>query len=183
MENEKANYRPDPPKEVLIEPPAFLSMILASAEVFRKECFGLLLGNRGFDRYVIEHAFAVQTAQRSLYWSKPNEKREARITELSKRLSLGVELLGDFHSHCQLGSSKALAKPSTEDVAFMEAERVYIILALNKTKQNIMWGQNIDKTISGTLGDYHFRIGAYIAWGTWKYYKLKVICPIATGIR
>ena len=26
-------------------------------------------------------------------------------------------------------------------------------------------------------------IGAYIAWGTWKYYKLKVICPIATGIR
>jgi proteasome lid subunit RPN8/RPN11 len=176
-------HRPDPPKELLIEPPAFISMILASAEVFRKECFGLLLGNRGIERYVVEHAFAVQTAERSLYWSRPNEKREARITELSKRLSLGVELLGDFHSHCQLGKSKAISKPSMEDISFMEEGNIYIILALNKTDKNIMWGQNQDKTISGTLGNYHFRIGGYIAWGTWKYYKLRVICPIATGIR
>ena len=41
---------------------AFIDLLLSSAEVYKKECFGLLLGYKLEDRFIVEHAFSVQTA-------------------------------------------------------------------------------------------------------------------------
>lgn len=169
------------PTEILIEPPAFISMILSAIEVFHLETYGLLLGNRG-ERIVIEHALSLQSAERAIYAVKPNPKREERIKELSEKMGLGLELLGDFHSHTEIGTNKAKPVPSLEDIANMIEGDVHIIIAVNKSEKRKHWHLNRDKTISGTLGGFHIKVSAYYAWGTWKYYKLRVICPIATGL-
>jgi proteasome lid subunit RPN8/RPN11 len=169
------------PKEVLIEPPAFISMILSAVEVFHLESYGLLLGNRG-ERFVVEHALPLQSAKREIYGVSPRKDREERIRELSEGMGLGIELLGDFHSHTEIGKSKAKPIPSLEDIAFMVEGNIYIILAVNKSRKREHWRANLDKTLSGTLGGYHIKLSAYLVWKGWRYHKLKIVCPIATGM-
>jgi len=43
---------------------AFVDLLLSSAEVYKKECLGFLLGYRLEDRFIVEHAFSFQTADR-----------------------------------------------------------------------------------------------------------------------
>ena len=43
---------------------AFIDRLSSSAEVYKKECFGFLLGYKLEDRFIVEHAFSVQTATR-----------------------------------------------------------------------------------------------------------------------
>ena len=168
-------------KEIVLQAPAFVPMVLSALEVYHMETFGLLLGYRG-DRFYVEQAIPIQTAERSLYWTRPKEERENRIVELSEKLGLGYEILGDYHSHCMLGNSRGIAMPSNEDLATMEEGNLYIIIAVNKAKRKTRWKLLSDGSLGGTLGGYNIKIAAFTPWGNWRYRKLRVLCPIATGI-
>lgn len=170
------------PREVLIEPPAFISMLMAVLEVFHYEAFGLLLGNRGEERWVVEHAVPLQTAERSLYGVSPKLRREERLKEISKILGIGLELIGDFHSHTQIGKSKAKAKPSSLDLGTMEPGNIYIIVAVNEAKKRMPWSNLKNGDLSGTVGGFAVRFSAFSMLDERRYTRLKVLCPIATGI-
>ena len=43
---------------------AFIDLLLSSAEVYKSECLGFLLGYKLEDRFIVEHAFSLQTASR-----------------------------------------------------------------------------------------------------------------------
>lgn len=165
--------------EVLVEAPAFLHMVLAASEVFHEETFGLLLGNLG-KRAVVEYAIPLQKVKRSMYYAEPQITREKRVREVTKSLGMGIDIIGDFHSHTQIGKDKAIPSPSAEDIATMDEGKIYLILAFNWKKGRLSWKTNYDGTLSGTLWDFHIKIGAYTVYEN-IVKRVTVICPVATG--
>ena len=51
--------------DVYISTNAFWALLVSAIEVYKKECFGILLGYRdSSDIYIVEHAISYQTAHR-----------------------------------------------------------------------------------------------------------------------
>lgn len=169
-------------KKVIVKERAFWSMVLSAIEVYRLETLGLLLGMKGEDKFIIEYAIPFQTAHKAKTWVSPNERRASRVKKIVHLLP--VDVVGDYHSHTEIGDSKALPHPSGDDIADMEEGKVYIILAVNESHKTVGWHNNTDGSISGTLGGYHVRITAheYIKQG--RHYKnVEIICPAAVGLK
>lgn len=161
---------------------AFLAMILSSIEVFHHETLGVLLGYRGQDFFVVEYAIPYQTALKGLTWVEPRPRRTQRLERILEKMP--VDVIGDYHSHTEMGKSQALARPSWEDVADMEESKVHLIVAVNSKQKDRKWRHNRNGGISGTLGEYHLDIGAAVLSkkGRWGYKIAKIVCPSATGI-
>ncbi len=171
------------PTQCLLRDHVFLTMVLAASEVYKKETLGFLLGYQAGDLLLVEYAVPLQSAERGFVWAKVPEARLKRIEELSERFSLGLHLIGDFHSHTQLGSSLARAEPSPTDIAFMDPGRLYIILAVNEYqgKKHQVWHRK-GKKLAGSLGEYAFEIGAFYCDRERHYVELEIRCPFAQAL-
>ena len=159
---------------------AFLDLLLSSAEVYKKECLGFLLGYKLEDRFIIEHAFSFQTASRKpkgvIYHDKSHKKIEQILARFDR-----LAIIGDFHSHTQFGMTKGLPFPSKEDVLGMTPEHIYLIVAINNNKKTMSWAENKDSTISGSVGNFFFKISAYFMNGSISLRKAKIHCPFPPG--
>jgi proteasome lid subunit RPN8/RPN11 len=170
---------------VYISENAFIDLLLSSAEVYKKECLGFLLGYRLEDRFIVEHAFTVQTANRRhkgvVYDRKNHKKIEQILTRLDK-----LQIIGDFHSHTQFGLIKGLPIPSQEDIKEMLPGHVYLIVAINNNQKTLPWGENRDGTISGSISEFFFKISAYFlnnGNGVTSAKRAKIHCPFPPGFR
>src|SRR5512142_2630635 len=105
---------------------AFIDILLSSAEVYKRECLGFLLGYRLEDRFIVEHAFSFQTARRRPKGVVSRDRSHRKIEPIISRCDR-LQIIGDFHSHTQFGMSKGLPFPSPEDVKSMAEERIYLI--------------------------------------------------------
>ena len=76
---------------------AFIDLLLSSAEVYRKECLGFLLGYRLEDRFIIEHAFSFQTASRKPKGVVSHDTSHKKIDPILARLDR-LRIIGDFDS-------------------------------------------------------------------------------------
>lgn len=170
-------------KTVFIQQTAFLSIVLSSVEVFHHEALGVALGFTSEDQFIIQYAIPYQTARKALTWVAPRPKRVARIERILDHHPVNV--IGDFHSHTELGDLKALCRPSGEDIADMEEGKVHLIVALNETNRRSPWIHKADGNIAGTLEGYHITIGAFYLEnrGRYKFIRANIVCPSATGIR
>lgn len=170
-------------RTIFIQQTAFLSMVLSSVEVFHHEALGVVLGFAGEDQFVIEYAIPYQTARKALTWVAPRPKRVARIERILEHHPVNV--IGDFHSHTELGNLKALCRPSGEDIADMEEGKIHLILALNETRRRSPWVHRANGNISGTLEGYRITIGAFHLEnkGRYGFMRANIVCPSATGIR
>jgi hypothetical protein len=168
-------------KTIIVKERAFWSMALSAIEVFHLETLGLLLGMKGEDKFIVEYAIPYQTAQKQKTWVSPNERRASRIKKIVDILP--VDLIGDFHSHTEIGETRATVVPSGDDIADMEKNKVYIILAMNESVKKVKWHPNKDGSISGTLGGYHIRMIAHELDSRGRHYKnVEVVCPAAVGL-
>lgn len=167
-------------KTIHIKEDAFLAMILSSVEVYRQETLGVLLGYAGIDKFIVEYSVPYQTAVKGYSWVQPKPKTSERIGKLIKGMPMDV--IGDFHSHTQWGKSKAKAFPSGEDIADMETNRVYIIVAVNDKEKSESWKYTEHGTIKGTIDEYAIEVGAHILVDKYKAAPIKIICPSATGL-
>jgi proteasome lid subunit RPN8/RPN11 len=167
--------------KVYISESAFMDLVLSSAEVYKKECLGILLGYKLEDRFIIEHAFTYQTAKRGhkgVSFHRRGHKKIDAILEKFERL----QILGDFHSHTQFGEFKGIANPSPEDVSGMEHGKIYIIMAINDNERTRPWKENRDKTASGSIGTFYYKISAYYIDAKDKFIKkAKIYCHFPTG--
>jgi len=159
-----------------------MSLLLSSAEVFKKESLGYLLGYRLEDRFIIEHAFSLQTARRKrrgvLLRHNDQKKIEPILAKFEK-----LQIIGDFHSHTQYGESKGLPVPSTEDIEGMEPNNLYIIIAINDVQHSRMWRENRDGSISGSIGDFFFKISAYFySEEDSAPQRARIYCPFPPGL-
>lgn len=110
-----------------------MDILLSSAEVYKRECLGCLLGGRLGDRFVVEHAFSFQTANRRhkgvVFHDKNHRKMQLIIERFEK-----LQKIGDFHFHTQFGPAKGLPMPSEEDIAGMKEGLIYLIVTINIMK-------------------------------------------------
>lgn len=165
---------------IYIKERAFLAMILSVVEVYKRETLGLLLGYRGNNKFFVEYAIPFQTAEKGFSWAEPKAKAFARMTNIIKNMA--IDVIGDYHSHTEYGGERAKAIPSGEDIADMHSGNVHVIVAVNPKLKRERWRPNEDGTISGTISDYHIRISAATPIEEYKYKRVKIICPSATGL-
>jgi proteasome lid subunit RPN8/RPN11 len=159
---------------------AFIDLLLSSAEVYKKECFGFLLGYKLEDRFIVEHAFSVQTANRGHKGVEYNRKNHRKIEPILARFNK-LQKIGDFHSHTQFGPTKGLPIPSDEDIHSMAPDHIYLIVAINNNEKTLSWGENVDGTISGSVSDFFFKISAHFLNGDTSVKKAKIHCPFPPG--
>src|ERR1044071_6557967 len=143
---------------------AFWGLLIAAVEVYKRECFGLLIGYReqkeDEDRFIIEHALPYQTAGRRHKGVVSNPRAHKRIERFLANIPQ-LSVIGDFHSHTMWGCSRAASHPSDTDVAGMVPENVYVIVSVNDRLREVPWNYNDDGSLSGTTDDHYFRLTAY----------------------
>lgn len=177
--------------KVYLSESTFLGLLLSAAEVYKKECLGYLLGYRLEDRFIVEHAFSLQTASRRLKGVILGDKNQKKIEEVLERFDK-LQIIGDFHSHTQFGETKGLPIPSEDDIKTMKSGNIYLIVAVNDIDKVYSWSENRDGTISGSVGRLFFKIAAYYLAkkkkgspeesspeGTVK--RAKIYCPFPPG--
>lgn len=170
---------------VYISENAFIDLLLSSAEVYKKECLGFLLGYKLEDRFIVEHAFTAQNANRRHKGVVYNRKNHKKIGPILARFDK-LQIIGDFHSHTQFGLTKGLPIPSPEDIKEMLPGHVYLIVAINNNEKTMPWGENRDGTISGSVSDFFFKISACFlnnGNGVTSVKKAKIHCPFPPGFR
>jgi proteasome lid subunit RPN8/RPN11 len=146
--------------DIYISEQAFLGLILAAAEVYRRECYGLLFGYSLPGKAIVEGAIAYQTAERkfstvSLY-ARQNKVIQKVISQFPKH-----EYVGEFHSHPDYGGYVGDPGLGLEDAVGVGEAEVQLVIAINPRRRTVAWSTNRDGTLSGTLGDHHYRIGGY----------------------
>lgn len=159
---------------------AFLDLLVSSAEVYKRECLGFLLGYRLEDRYIIEHAFSFQTANRRPKGVSSLDRSHQKIEPILARFDR-LQIIGDFHSHTEFGNMKGLPQPSSEDIRGMKAGNIYVIVAINSNRKTRHWEENRDNTISGSVDKFFYKISAYYLTAGSYIRKAKVHCPFPPG--
>jgi len=167
--------------EVYISANAFWALLISAIEVYKRECFGLLLGYRDSNNiYIVEHAISYQTANRSHTGVEKNGRASRRIDKFLANLP-HLSLIGDFHSHTGWGDLKGVGNLSTQDIYDMSPDNLYIIIVANDKRRSSAWQYNGDGTLSGTVDDYHFRLGGYYLDENLRAKRANIFCPYAIG--
>ena len=167
--------------DVYISANAFWALLVSAIEVYKKECFGILLGYRDSSNiYIIEHALSHQTARRTHGSVEKNHRASKRIQSFLASIP-HLSLVGDFHSHTGWGDLKGVGHPSQADITDMTQETISVIIVVNDKRRSSAWQYNGDGTLSGTVDNYHFRIGAYYLDPQDKSRRANIFCPYAIG--
>src|SRR4051812_25295154 len=94
------------PMTAYISQNAFWGLLISAAEVYKRECFGLLIGYRDRreerDMYIVEHALPYQTATRRHKGVASNPRAHRRIERFLRNIPQ-LSVIGDFHSHTMWG--------------------------------------------------------------------------------
>lgn len=187
-------------KEIYISEQAFLGLIFATAEVYRRECYGLMFGYALEEKIIVEGAIAYQTAERKFSTVALYERQSRVIQGIISRFPK-YEYLGEFHSHPDYRGRAGLVGLTPDDLVDLQEHEIHLVIAINPRRRGVAWGTNADGTLSGTLGDHHFRIGGYhirYAVGTRpqkkakgdsrprprrpRIFRARVSCPYAVGL-
>lgn len=170
--------------QVYLNENVFLGLVLSSVEVYKKECFGLLLGYRTPEKYVVEHAIPYQSAKRGHGWIELRSDKWKVLKDVLKSFPR-LDVVGDFHSHTLYGDIKAKVSLSKDDIRYMEPHELQLVIAVNENKRATPWTRNHDKTISGAINGFHFKVAAYYfangAKGAKRPQLSDILCPFAIG--
>lgn len=159
----KANM--DPPT-VDIEKEPFLDMLLAAIETFKRECVGYIFGykpSRKRNSFIITNVVNIQLAKKR----KNSEVVQSQLSrknceDLFKKYPSLFSVIGDFHSHPEWGRHKGVAMPSEIDIKNIEQGEISIIIAISTiNKDRILWQNNNEGGIKGSLGDYKFCLNVF----------------------
>ncbi len=110
--------------EVYISANAFWALLISAVEVYKRECFGILLGYRdSANIFIVEHAISYQTANRRHTSVERNGRASKRMHKFLANLP-HLSLIGDFHSHTGWGDLRGVGAPSSEDVVSVASRNV-----------------------------------------------------------
>jgi proteasome lid subunit RPN8/RPN11 len=158
-----------------------MDLLLSSAEVYKKECLGYLLGFRLEDRFVVEHCITLQSADRKHREVALNMTIKKKVESILERFHR-LQIIGDFHSHTPYGELKGLPIPSRDDILSMKQSQIYFIIAINNNAKTMSWKENRDGTISGSAGRFFYKISAYTLQNSGEATrKTRIHCPFPPG--
>ncbi len=173
------------PIKAYLSLPSLLAIVTSSVEIFRKEAIGYLIGFKGERKYMVQYAIPYQTAESSATHATINDDRVARVNEILKLLSEGLEYIGEFHSHTVYGDSPGRVIPSNEDLLSTIPGDLNLICAVNFKKRAVDWYENKRGILTGTVGKYRIEIGGYYIDEPFigrQYQRVDVKCPAITGL-
>lgn len=153
----------------------FWALLVSAIEVYKKECYGLLLGYRGGGRFLVENAIAVQKAERHATWVKAKDASFRKILSFFRNLP-HLDLVGDFHSH-----PNALPTLSKEDVESMRPGDLSIVVEIRDRAKEQYWRYNEDGTLSGSTDDHYLKVAAFTKDRRGKVSPVEILCPFAIG--
>jgi proteasome lid subunit RPN8/RPN11 len=163
---------------------AFWGLLISAVEVYKRECFGLLIGSRDRkgpqEMYIVEHALPFQSAGRRHKGVVSNPRAHKRIDRFLQNIPQ-LSVIGDFHSHTMWGYSRAASHPSDTDLQGMKPENVYVIVSVNDRLREVPWNYNDDGSLSGTTDAHHFRLTAYTVTSAGEPRRSSILCPYALG--
>ena len=163
---------------------AFWGLLISAVEVYKRECFGLLIGYRDRkgpqEMYIVEHAVAFQSAGRKHKGVVSNPRAHRRIERFLETIPQ-LSVIGDFHSHTMWGYSKAASHPSAIDLEGMSPENLYVIVSINDKLRVVPWSYNDDQSLSGTTNEHYFRLTAYTVNAAGEPRRTPILCPYAIG--
>ena len=148
------------PLQIYLNEHVLMGMLLSCVEVYKKECFGLLLGYRAPGKYIVEHAIAYQSVRRGHNWAELRSDKWKVLQEVLRNFPK-LDILGDFHSHTMYRDVKARVSLSQDDIEYMEPDDLQIVIAVNENKRSRGWSLNADRTISGSIDRFYFKLAAY----------------------
>jgi len=150
------------PVQVYLNENVLMGMVLSTVEVFKKECFGMLLGYRADGKYIVEHVIPYQSVRRGHNWTELRSDKW-KIMQGILRNFPKLDILGDYHSHTMYRDIRASVTLSEDDITYMEPHELQIVVAINQHEHRRAWSWsvNADRTLSGWIDRYHFRIAAY----------------------
>lgn len=157
---------------------ALLSILCATVETFKKECFLILLGHQKKDNFIIEHAVAIQTAKRK-FTDVEITSREKLVLMLSEFFFKNSQPIGDCHSHTEFGKGRPNVTPSKQDEWTSKKNEAYVIVGISAKRKIQQWKKIKDGGIIGSIGRYKFEIKAYVAPEKGKLEQIPLICPSA----
>src|SRR6266851_5173845 len=148
---------------------AFWGLLISAVEVYKRECFGLLIDYRvrrgRQEMYIVEHALPYQSAGRRHKGVVSNPRAHKRIER--------------FLSNTMWGYSRAASHPSDTDLEGMVPHNVYIIVSVNDRLRVVPWNYNDDGSLSGTTDEHHFRLTAYAVTAEGEQRRMPILCPYA----
>jgi proteasome lid subunit RPN8/RPN11 len=171
--------------QVYLSENVFMGLVLSAVEVYKKECFGLLLGYRTPGKYIVEHAIPYQSVRRGHNWTELRSDKWKIMKEILANFPK-LDAIGDFHSHTMYRDIKASIALSPDDIQYMEPHELQIVIAINENRRSKEWSVNFDHTISGSIDQFHFKIAAYFyengERNNGKRPRLaQILCPYAMG--
>jgi proteasome lid subunit RPN8/RPN11 len=165
--------------EVYLSENAFVGLLVSTVEVYRRECFGILLGHREADRIMVDFVVPYQSAVRKFQEVHMDWHRSQRVAE-AVRATTRWELVGDYHSHPMYGEKKATTKLSRTDHQDFRDDGTSIIVAINDGHRQQHWGYVKGGLISGSINGYSLRLAAYHK-ETEAVVRVPLVCPYALG--
>jgi proteasome lid subunit RPN8/RPN11 len=176
--------RPTRTMTAYISQNAFWGLLISAVEVYKRECFGLLIGYRDRkgpeEMYIVEHAVPFQSAGRKHKGVVSNPRAHKRIERFLEAIPQ-LSVIGDFHSHTMWGYSKAASHPSETDLEGMSPENLYVIVSINDKLRAVPWSYNDDQSLSGTTNEHYFRLTAYTVNSAGESRRTPILCPYAIG--
>lgn len=167
--------------EIYLSENAFIGLLVSTIEVYRRECFGILLGQSTPGRALVEFVVPYQTANRKFREVHVDLMRSQRVEEAVRSTSRW-ECLGDYHSHPMYGTVRTTTTLSKVDRKFFKDENVAIVVAINDSARKQRWHYVKGGGVSGTIDGYNIRIaGYYKANGNVE--RSPIHCPYAIGFK
>lgn len=167
--------------EIYLSENAFVGLLVSTIEVYRRECFGILLGQNTPGRALVDFVVPYQTANRKFREVHVDLMRSQRV-ELAVRSTSRWECLGDYHSHPMYGTVRATTSLSKVDRKFFKDGNVAIVVAINDSARQQRWNYVRGGGLSGTINGYNTRIAGYYRTGS-SIERAPIHCPYAIGFQ
>jgi proteasome lid subunit RPN8/RPN11 len=149
------------PSSVILQEHALVSILTTVTEVYKKECYGLLLGRANKNTYTITNAITIQKASRLFSSVGLSRTHFAKILHNIACLP-GFSLLGEFHSHAQFGERRGQPVLSGGDMRDVSDDMsLQIVIAANDVKNRIQWKTTKEGTINGSLANISMIVRAF----------------------
>ena len=147
-------------EQIYLSEQAFLSVILSAAEVYGRECYGLLFGYSLPEKTIVEGAIAYQTAERKFSQVSLYERQHRIIQRVIHEFPKHA-YVGEFHSHPFFRGAAGEAGLGPDDLSGIREPEIQLVVAINPRQRSVDWSTNRDGTLSGTLAGHHFRLAGY----------------------
>lgn len=153
-------------RKVYFSQDAYTSMVVSAAEVYNKECMGILAGIRTYsemrgEEFRIEYAIPFQATKSGSYYVYCSPKSINSHKQILKSIRPDLELCGYYHSHPSNKKEPISLYPSDEDVLSMQNGHVEIIIGLKKSSKIKPQGYEYDNgTITCRYADFQMNIRA-----------------------